>query len=103
MKNIDQSTVKSIYPDDPGHGVTRDKFAKLIRAKDIAKIEGALQLPSPSEGFRQSLIAICWAFYENSLREAEIKFSRSARKKALQPAADLPSKLTELATRVRTH
>ncbi len=100
MKNIDQSTVKSIYPDDLGHGVTRDKFAKLIRAKDIAKIEGELQLPSPSEGFRQSLISICWTFYENSLPEAEIKVSRSARKKALQRAADLSSELTELATSI---
>jgi len=72
----------------------------LILAENLTKIEAALELPAPSDGFRQSLITICWTFYENSLPEAEIKVSRSTRKKALRRAADLSNELTELVTRI---
>jgi hypothetical protein len=46
MKKVEQLTVELIYPDDPGHGVTREKFAKLILAEDLTKIEVARKLPS---------------------------------------------------------
>jgi hypothetical protein len=68
MKNTDQPTVELILPDGfSHHGVTREKFAALIRVLDLVKIEKVLKLPSPSEGFRQSLISFFWAFYINCL------------------------------------
>jgi hypothetical protein len=100
MKNIDQSKVKLILPDDPGHGYTREKFEKLFRPERFAKIEAALKLPSPSEGFRQSLISFFWAFYINSLPEAEIKVSRAALKAELETAAELAEKLKTSAERI---
>jgi hypothetical protein len=97
MKNTDQSTVNSIYPDDPGHGVTREQFAKLIPAKGLTKIEDVLKLPSPSEGCRNSLIQLFWAFYINSLPEAQIKVSRKALKKELKRVAKLSRDLEKSA------
>jgi hypothetical protein len=100
MKNIDQSTVELIFPDDLGHGVTREKFAALFRVEDLVKIEKALKLPSPSEGFRQSLIEFLWKFYINSLPEAEAIVSRSALKKELETSAELAGKLEKSAERL---
>jgi hypothetical protein len=101
-KNRDQSTVNSIYPDDPGRGVNREQFAKLIKAEDLTKIEESIELSSPpSEGFRQSLIQFLWSFYNNSLpKVAEIKVSRRALKKELKKAAKLARALEESAARI---
>jgi hypothetical protein len=102
MTNRDQSTVNSIYPDDPGHGVTREQFAKLILAEDLTKIEESIKLSSPpSEGFRQSMISFLWAFYNNSLPEvAEIKVSRRALRKELERAAKLARDLEKSAASI---
>jgi hypothetical protein len=102
MKTKDQSSASSIYPDDPGHGVTREQFAKLFPAKSLTKIEEAIQLSlRPSEGFRQSVISFLWAFYNNSLpKVVEIKVSRAALKKELKRAAKLSMDLEESAHRL---
>jgi hypothetical protein len=84
----------------PGQGITPERFAGLIRISDFAKIEAALELSAPSEDFRQSLTESFWAFYINSLPEAQIKVNRAVCKEALQRAADLSSELTELATSI---
>jgi hypothetical protein len=93
-------TLAGKTPPGPGHGITRERFAALIRISDFTKIEAALEFSAPSEDFRQSLTSSFWAFYINSLPEAAIKVSRSARKKALRRAAKLSSELTELAARI---
>jgi hypothetical protein len=100
MKNIDQPKIELILPDDPGLGVTREKFAKLIRAEDLRKIEVALELPTPTEGFRDRLISVLWAFYINNLPKAKVKVSRAALKKELRLAAKLSRDLEESAARI---
>ena len=100
MKNRDQSSVNSIYPDDPGHGVTPEQFARLFPAERLKKIETALKLPALGEGFRQSLISFFWVFYIDSLPRAKIKVSRKALKKELRRAAKLSRDLEESAARI---
>jgi hypothetical protein len=99
---INQSTVASFYPDDPGHGVTREQFTKLISARDLAKIEHEIGLKErPNEGFRQSVISQLWAFYYNSLPDvAATQVSRRALKKELENATKLASELEKSAAKI---
>ena len=47
-------------PIDAGCEMTCERFAALIRTADFKKIEDALPLPSPSEGFRDCSSANSW-------------------------------------------
>jgi hypothetical protein len=87
-------TAKLIIPAvGRGHGVTFDTFSDLIRKHRLDKIENALAIVSPSEGFRASLLTILWRFYLNSLPEARARSSRAALKRELRRSADLADRL----------
>jgi hypothetical protein len=76
----------------PPAGITRERFAELVRASDgLAKIEATLPLPSPSEGFRDWLLKELWHFYQNT--EDTAGNSRAILKKELRQAVRLATEL----------
>ena len=83
----------------PAVGIIRERFAALIRVSpDLKKIETTLQLPSPSEGFRDWLIKVLWRFYCNN--GAHAGNSRAILKRELLRSARLASDLKLSAVRL---
>jgi hypothetical protein len=97
MKRKSRPAEKLVPVDSQGQGVGFDKFSALIRGKRIDKIEKALGMVSPCEGFRDWFIKFLWHFYRNTLPEARVKSSRTALKKQLRTSARLAARLQDSA------
>ena len=91
---------KLIRPDDPGHGVTFDRFTEIVSSAWLEKVERTLGFEGPNDDFRRSLVRLFWHFYRNSLPEGGVKFYRDDLKKELQRAAGLAEKLEVSAARI---
>ena len=70
---------KLIRPDDPGHGVTFDRFSEIVSSAWLEKVERTLGFEGPNDDFRRSLVRLFWHFYRNSLPEGGVKFYRWSR------------------------
>jgi hypothetical protein len=73
------------------NNITFKTFSKLIRRQRLEKIETALAISSPSQGFRDGLIAALWRFYCNS--GSHVWNSRAFLKRKLRESAQLATKL----------
>ena len=71
------------------------QFAALIEENErkLERIEEALEIPSPSEGFRDWLIKVLWRLDRSSQSDARVRSSRAALKRELRKSANLAAKL----------
>jgi hypothetical protein len=93
MKKKARPTAKLINTDDQENRRQFDAFAALVQKQRLGKIEKALEIPSPSKGFRDWLIKVLWRLDRSSQSDARVRSSRAALKRELRKSANLAAKL----------
>ena len=102
MKRKIPHTTKLIATDEEENRRKFDFFSALVRKQRLDKIEKTLEIPTPSDGFRDWLTKVLWRLHCNSQPDARVRSSRTTLKRVLQDSAKRADELKLFAEQIWT-